>query len=79
MRSSRLMVRASLIALAFGLLQGCAGPRQKSPEVSLSEEVVQQLYTRRMYITGSRIARSVDVRKSLETTGAQPLKVVKYE
>jgi hypothetical protein len=79
MRSSRLMVRASVIALAFGLLQGCAAHREQTAEASMTDKVMDHLYTKRMRITGSRIARRVDLRRPIEVQGSQAMKVVKVE
>jgi hypothetical protein len=74
MVSSKVMVRAALIGVALGLIQGCAGqPKEKS----LTESVVQSMYTKRMYITGSRLPKQVDTRKALDSQSAQPLKVVR--
>jgi hypothetical protein len=79
MELSKLSGRAVLAALALGLIQGCTASPQKAAagDKSFSEEVTTELYSTRVYLTGSRIARKVDLRKPLEDQSPQPLKVVK--
>ncbi|MGQ0835118.1 MAG: hypothetical protein ACT4O5_09405 [Gammaproteobacteria bacterium] len=72
---SKLMVRASLVGLAFGLVQGCTTVRD--PIADDSVRVVESLYKSRVYITGSRIPRLIDARKPIETQSPQPVKVVR--
>ena len=80
MRHSTIVVRAALLGLALGLVQGCTSQAQKSAEEeSFTDTVVESLYTKRMYITGSRIPKNIDTRKSVDSQSAQPLKIVKAE
>jgi hypothetical protein len=79
MELARLTGRAALVTLAFGLMQGCTALPQKAVagEESILDQVTEEMYTREVYLTGSRIPRKVDVRRSIEDQSAVPLKVVK--
>jgi hypothetical protein len=79
MELAKLTGRAALLALAFGLIQGCTALPQKAVagDESIVDQVTEEMYTRQVYITGSRIPRKVDVRRSIEDQSAVPLKVVR--
>jgi hypothetical protein len=76
MLNSKLMVRAGLVGLAFGLIQGCTALAPRPADESVTETVVDGLYTKRVYMTGSRIPKVIDVRKSIEMQSAQPMKII---
>jgi hypothetical protein len=78
MELSKLGVRAALATLALGLIQGCTALPQSAVagEESFTEQVTTELYTTRVYMTGSRIPRNVDLRRSVGSQSAQPLKIV---
>jgi hypothetical protein len=79
MELSKLSVRAALTALALGLIQGCTALPQQSVagDESFMEELTTEIYTTRVYMTGSRIPRNVDLRQSVGAQSAQPLKIVR--
>jgi hypothetical protein len=73
-------VRVALIAaLALGLMQGCAWlpNRAAAANGADSEAIVKDMYKRDMYITGSRIPRRVDARKSAAEISTAPMRVIK--
>ena len=76
---SKLSVRAALVALAFGLVQGCTAlPNKAAASDELNaDSVYRQLYTTRVYITGSRLPRKADARRSMSEVSMQPLRVMK--
>jgi hypothetical protein len=77
MITSKMMLRAAVVGFAFCVAQGCAGKREKPEDKSFTDTVVESLYTKRVYITGSRLPKQVDTRRSLDSESAQPVKVVK--
>jgi hypothetical protein len=79
MELSKLSVRAALVALALGLIQGCTAlPQQAAAgDESFTDQVTEELYTTRVYMTGSRIPRKVDLRQSVGGQSSQPLKIVR--
>jgi hypothetical protein len=76
---SKVSVRTAIAVLASGLVQACTALPEKSVagEGSFSEEVTTEMYTRYVYLTGSRIPRKVDLRRSVEDQSPAPLKVVR--
>jgi hypothetical protein len=78
MEMSKTGVRVALTALAFGLVQGCTAlPHSAAAGAeSFTEEVTRELYTSRVYMTGSRIPRKVDARRSMAEQSTQPLRVL---
>ena len=78
MEFSKLGVRAALTVLAFGLVQGCTALRQSAAPgaESFTEQVTKELYTSRVYMTGSRIPRKVDARRSMAEQSTQPMRVL---
>jgi hypothetical protein len=76
---SKLSVRTAIAALALGLIQGCTALPEKAAagDKSFSDQVTTEMYTRQVYLTGSRIPRKVDLRRSVEDQSPAPLKVVR--
>ncbi len=76
---SKVSVRAALVALAFGLIQGCTAlPNKAAASDELNaDSVYKQLYTTHVYITGSRLPRKVDARKPLSDASMHPIRVIK--
>jgi hypothetical protein len=77
MHYSKLMLRASAIALVFGALQGCSGVPAAPADDEFAVDVIEELYSSTVYITGSRIPRKVDVRRSAADYTTAQLIVVK--
>jgi hypothetical protein len=76
---AKLSVLTAVAALAVGLIQGCSANPQKAVagDESFSDQVTTEMYTRHVYMTGSRIPRKVDMRRSVENQSPAPLKVIK--
>ena len=77
---SKLSVRTALAALALGLIQGCTALPEKAAagDESFSEQVTTEMYSRYVYLTGSRIPRKVDLRRPIEDQSPSPMKVVQH-
>ena len=80
MVNRRLTGAALLAAFACGLVQGCTAtaPRTsaKADGVSISGSVLTAMYAEERYVTGSRIAHTIDRRVSVNVQSSTPIVIV---